>query len=52
MDDLFDIDIVEFEGIDDCIDDLDFGFETEQQRYVNPGKKNIKHKKNKVPSNI
>lgn len=39
MDDLFDIDIAEFEGIDDCIDDLDFGFETEQQRYINPGKK-------------
>jgi hypothetical protein len=45
MDDLFDIDIAEFEGIDDTIDDLDFGFETEQQRYINPGKKNIKHKK-------
>ena len=44
-DDFFDIDIAEFEGLQGDIDGLDFGFETEQKRYINPGKKGVKNKK-------
>lgn len=39
--DVFDIDCSEFEGDDTDIDDLDFGFETDQKRYINPGRKQI-----------
>lgn len=39
----FDIDIAEFEGLDG-IDELDFSFETEQKRYINPGRKKITSK--------
>ncbi len=38
--DVFDIDCSEFEETCD-IDGLDFGFETEQKRYINPGRKAI-----------
>ena len=41
--DVFDIDIAEFEGLD-MDDDLDFSFETEQKRFINPGKKKITSK--------
>ena len=40
--DVFDIDYAEFEGID--IEEFDYSFETEQKRYINPGKKNITSK--------
>lgn len=44
-DNFFDIDIAEFEGLPDDIDGLDFGVETEQQRYINPGKRVLKTRK-------
>ncbi len=40
-DSVFDIDIAEFEDDGMDLDDLDFGFETEQKRYINPGRKQI-----------
>jgi len=40
-DDVFDLDVAEFEGLEDP-DELDFTFETEQKRYINPGKKKTK----------
>lgn len=39
-DDVFDLDVAEFEGLEDP-DELDFTFETDQQRYINPGKKKV-----------
>jgi len=40
---VFDLDISEFEALD-IDDDLDFSFETEQKRFINPGKKKITSK--------
>lgn len=36
--DVFDLDVSEFEGLPN-LDDLDFSFDTEKKRYINPGKK-------------
>ena len=40
IEDYMDEDISAFEGVDDIEDELDFTIESEQKRYINPGKKN------------